>query len=87
MNIIDALRYEDAFYDGFIAHRREGKEMEGKKDKQQNGDESSFVHANMPNSRTTKLQISSLFKVGPHTKEAALKLQALFMGGREAVMR
>jgi hypothetical protein len=36
--------------------------MEGKKDKQDNGYESSFSHAGMPDFRPIKAQIFSLFK-------------------------
>jgi hypothetical protein len=60
--------------------------MEGKKDKQDNGYESSFFHAGMPDFRPIKAQIFSLFIACAYTKEATLKLQALFAGGRVAVM-
>lgn len=59
--------------------------MEVKKNQQQNADESSFFHGDKPNARTIKAQIFSLFEAGGYTKEAALKLQALFTGDGAAV--
>ena len=59
--------------------------MEGKKDKQDNGYESSFFHAGLPDFRPIKSQIFSLFKACAYTKEAPLKLQALFAVGAVAV--
>ena len=61
--------------------------MEGQKNKQDNGYESSFSHAGMPDFRPIKAQIFSLFKAWAYTKEAPLKLQALFAGGMVAVTR
>jgi hypothetical protein len=59
--------------------------MEGKKDKQDNSYGSSFSHAGMPDFRPIKAQIFSLFKALAYTKEAPLKLQALFVRGMVAV--